>query len=169
MNDINNYLLQVDNLKTYFPIRKGVLRRHVGDVKAVDGVSFDIEKSRSHGLVGESGCGKTTVARTIVRLIPATEGNIIFNNINVLSTKKGESHQLHKDISIVFQDPYASLNPRMTIGNIVGEPLKIHFKLNRREVINETAGLLTRVGLSANYINRYPHEFSGDQRQTCNL
>ena len=169
MDDNNNYLLRVKNLKTYFPIKKGLLRRHVGDVKAVDGVSFNIEKSQSHGLVGESGCGKTTTARTIVRLVPATEGSILFSNINVLSVNKKQSHRLHKDISIVFQNPYASLNPRMTIGDIVGEPLKIHLKLKQREVIREVAELLIKVGLSAEYINRYPHEFSGGQRQRIGI
>ncbi len=169
MDDINNYLLQVDNLKTYFPIRKGLLRRHVGDVKAVDGVSFEIEKSRSLGLVGESGCGKTTTARSIVRLVPATGGNIIFDNIDVLSAEKEQSRRLHREISIIFQDPYASLNPRMTIGDIVGEPLKVHLKLIRREVIETVAKLLVKVGLSVDYINRYPHEFSGGQRQRIGI
>lgn len=169
MDATNNNLLRVENLKTYFPIRKGLFRRHVGDVKAVNGVSFNVEKSQSHGLVGESGCGKTTTARTIVRLVPATEGNIVFDNINVLSANREESYQLHKDISIVFQNPYASLNPRMTIGDIVGEPLKIHTKLKRREVTKEVAGLLVKVGLSADYINRYPHEFSGGQRQRIGI
>jgi oligopeptide transport system ATP-binding protein len=165
----NEYLLKVEDLKTYFPIRKGLMRRHVGDVKAVDGVSFEIEKSRSLGLVGESGCGKTTTARSIVRLVPATEGNIIFDNVDILSATKEQSHSLHRQISIIFQDPYSSLNPRMTIGDIVGEPLKVHLKINRREVIEKVAELLVKVGLSTDYINRYPHEFSGGQRQRIGI
>ncbi|MFC1780778.1 ABC transporter ATP-binding protein [Planctomycetota bacterium] len=169
MDDTNTYLLEVDGLKTYFPIRKGLLRRTVGNVKAVDGVSFRIKKSHSLGLVGESGCGKTTVARSIVRLVPATEGRIVFDHIDILSARVKESNLLHRDISIIFQDPYASLNPRMTIGDIVSEPLKVQMNLTGREVLERVGQLLTKVGLSTDHINRYPHEFSGGQRQRIGI
>ena len=129
MVSTNNYLLKVENLKTYFPIKKGLLRRTVGYVKAVDGVSFAIPAGQALGLVGESGCGKTTVARSIVRLVPATEGSVVFEQTDVLSADKVKLQELRKQISLIFQDPYGSLNPRMTVGNIIGEPLKIQKKV----------------------------------------
>ncbi len=125
MISTNGYLLEVENLKTYFPIKKGLLRRTAGYVKAVDGISFGIEKGQTLGLVGESGCGKTTVARSIVRLVPATAGKVVFDRMDVLSAGKSELRRLRRQISIIFQDPFGSLNPRMTVGNIVGEPLKV--------------------------------------------
>jgi oligopeptide/dipeptide ABC transporter ATP-binding protein len=157
--------LKVDNLKTYFPIKKGLLRRTVGFIKAVDGVSFGIKKGQTLGLVGESGCGKTTVARSILRLIPATAGDVVFDKIEVLSADKSELSELRRQISLIFQDPYSSLNPRMTVGNIVGEPLKVHKKVSGSELSEKVAALLLKVGLSPEHINRYPHEFSGGQRQ----
>ncbi len=168
MVSTNNYLLTVVNLKTYFPIRKGLLRRTVGYVRAVDGVSFKISPGRTLGLVGESGCGKTTVARSIVRLIPATSGRVVFDNVDVLSADKRSLRQLRREISVIFQDPYGSLNPRMTVGNIVGEPLKVQKdgrENGRGSDIERVASLLEKVGLSSEHINRYPHEFSGGQRQ----
>ncbi len=161
----NNYLLKVNGLKTYFPIKKGLMRRTVGYVKAVDGISFSIRSGQTMGLVGESGCGKTTAARTVIRLIPATAGDIFFEDIDVLCADKKQLGQIRKDISIIFQDPYGSLNPRMTIGNIVGEALKIHKGVRGSELVDRVAGLLTKVGLSPEHVNRYPHEFSGGQRQ----
>jgi oligopeptide/dipeptide ABC transporter ATP-binding protein len=122
----NGYLLKVSNLKTYFPIKRGLLRRTVGYVNAVDGVSFGIGAGQTLGLVGESGCGKTTVARSIVRLAPATAGKVVFDQIDVLSANRDKLQQIRRQISLVFQDPYSSLNPRMSIGEIVGEPLKVH-------------------------------------------
>ncbi len=122
----DNYLLKVENLKTYFPIKKGLLRRTVGYIKAVDGISFGIEKGQTLGLVGESGCGKTTVARSIVRLVPAMAGQVVFEQTDVLSADRVKLRQLRRQISLIFQDPYGSLNPRMTIGNAIGEPLKVH-------------------------------------------
>jgi oligopeptide/dipeptide ABC transporter ATP-binding protein len=177
------YLLKVDNLKTYFPIRKGLLRRTVGYVKAVEGVSFGIKKGQTLGLVGESGCGKTTVARSIVRLVPATAGKIVFEQRDILAAEVVELRRLRSQISLIFQDPYGSLNPRMTIGNIVGEPLKIQRKIAdsdslpqsesrtslRINDMERTAELLWKVGLSPDYINRYPHEFSGGQRQRIGI
>jgi oligopeptide transport system ATP-binding protein len=165
----NSYLLKVGNLKTYFVIRKGLLRRTVGHVKAVDGVSFAIPAGQALGLVGESGCGKTTVARSIVRLVPATEGSIVFDQIDVLSADKVKLQELRRQISLIFQDPYGSLNPRMTVGNIIGEPLKIQKKITGSELSERVALLLSKVGLSPEHINRYPHEFSGGQRQRIGI
>ena len=161
----NGYLLEVNGLKTHFPVRKGLLRRTIGYVKAVDGVSFGIKKGQAFGLVGESGCGKTTVARTITRLIPATAGKVVFDGIDVLSADKNQLQMLHRETSIIFQDPFGSLNPRMTVGGIVGEPLKIQRKLVGRKLMEQVVELLSKVGLSPDHINRYPHEFSGGQRQ----
>lgn len=161
----DNNLLAVENLKTYFPVKKGLLRRTVGLIKAVDDVSFTVSKGQTFGLVGESGCGKTTVARTLVRLIPATSGSVVFDGCDVLSADSRELKHLRRDASLIFQDPYSSLNPRMTVGNIVGEPLKVHKIAHGGELTDKVAEVLERVGLSPEYINRYPHEFSGGQRQ----
>jgi oligopeptide/dipeptide ABC transporter ATP-binding protein len=169
MANENNYLLKVDDLKTYFAIRKGLLRRTVGFVKAVDGVSFRIRSGRTLGLVGESGCGKTTVARTIVRLVPATSGRIVFEDTDVLSADKSQMRKVRRDISLIFQDPVGSLNPRMTVGNIVGDALRILKKIRGSELTDRVAILLSKVGLSADHINRYPHEFSGGQRQRIGI
>jgi oligopeptide transport system ATP-binding protein len=169
MVSTNNHLLKVEDLKTYFPIKKGLLRRTVGFIKAVDGVSFDIEKGQTLGLVGESGCGKTTVARSIVRLVPATAGQVVFDQIDVLSANKSELGKLRRHISLIFQDPFSSLNPRMTIGNIVGEPLKVQRRVTGSELTERVAVLLSKVGLSPEHINRYPHEFSGGQRQRIGI
>ena len=160
MVNTGRYLLRVDNLKTYFPIRKGLLRRTVGYVKAVDGVSFKIAAGQTLGLVGESGCGKTTVARSIVRLVPATAGQVIFEQMDVLSADKIRLRQLRRQISLIFQDPFGSLNPRMTVGNIVAEPLKVQRRVARSELVERVAVLLSKVGLSPDHINRYPHEFA---------
>jgi len=165
----NGYLLKVENLKMYFPIKKGLLRRTVGFIKAIDGISFGIKKGQTLGLVGESGCGKTTVARSIVRLVPATEGKVVFDQTDVLQADKVKLRELRKKISIIFQDPFGSLNPRMTVGNIIGEPLKIHKVTAGDELTERVAGLLSKVGLSADHIDRYPHEFSGGQRQRIGI
>ena len=169
MQETNDHLLTVEDLKTYFPIKKGLLRRTVGHVKAVDGVSFGITAGQALGLVGESGCGKTTVARSIIRLVPATEGRVVFGQIDVLSAEYMELQELRRQISLIFQDPYGSLNPRMTIGNIVGEPLTVQEKTAGRELTERVAELLSKVGLSPDHINRYPHEFSGGQRQRIGI
>jgi oligopeptide/dipeptide ABC transporter ATP-binding protein len=158
-------LLKVEDLKTYLPIRKGLLRRTVGYVKAVDGVTFEIRPGQTLGLVGESGSGKTTLARSIVRLVPATGGKVLFNATDVLSADRAGLRELRRQISLVFQDPYGSLNPRMTVGNMIGEPLKVHKKITGKELFERVVALLTKVGMSGDHMNRYPHEFSAGQRQ----
>jgi oligopeptide transport system ATP-binding protein len=165
----NGFLLKVDDLKTYFPVRKGLLRRTVGYVKAVDGVSLAVKPATSFGLVGESGCGKTTVARSILRLIPATSGKVIFDGTDILSADSAHMRDVRSSITLVFQDPFGSLNPRMTVGNIVGEPLKVHKKITGSELSEQVRLILSKVGLSADTMNRYPHEFSGGQRQRIGI
>jgi len=164
-NSDNGLLLNVEDLKTYFPVKKGLLRRTVGYIKAVDGVSFSVKKGQTLGLVGESGCGKTTAARTIIRLLPATSGSVTFGGLDVLKADKKQLQSLRRRITIIFQDPYSSLNPRMTVGDIVGEALRVQKKLSRGQVTEQVNEMLERVGLSREHINRYPHEFSGGQRQ----
>jgi len=165
----NEYLLQVDNLKTYFPIKKGLLRRTAGFVRAVDGISFAIRAGQTLGLVGESGCGKTTVARSIIRLVPATAGRVIFDQTDVLSADRAKLRQLRKQISLIFQDISGSLNPRMTVSSIIGEPLKVHKGMTGRQLNERVATLLCEVGLTPDHINRYPHQFSGGQRQRIGI
>jgi oligopeptide/dipeptide ABC transporter ATP-binding protein len=158
-----DYLLETKNLKMHFPIKAGVLRRTVGHVKAVDGVDLRIRRGETLGLVGESGCGKSTLARLILRLLEPTEGEVIFEGENILGYERKQMLQVRRNMQIVFQDPYASLNPRMTVGNIVAEPLKTHkIEGDRKKRVQE---LLEVVGLSPEHYNRYPHEFSGGQRQ----
>ncbi|UCE98577.1 MAG: ATP-binding cassette domain-containing protein [Planctomycetota bacterium] len=165
----NGYLLKVEDLKTYFPIKKGLLRRTVGFIRAVDGVSFGIKTGQTLGLVGESGCGKTTVARSIVRLVPATDGQVVFDETDVLQANRFKLRELRRKISIIFQDPFGSLNPRMTVGNIIGEPMKVHKAAGGNELTERAGELLLKVGLSADHIDRYPHEFSGGQRQRIGI
>jgi oligopeptide/dipeptide ABC transporter ATP-binding protein len=183
MQNCSKNLLEVEGLKTYFPIRKGLLRRTVGYVKAVDGVSFGIRAGQTLGLVGESGCGKTTIARSIVRLAPVVSGRVIFGQADVLSADRDELRRVRSQIGLIFQDPYSSLNPRMTVGSIVGEPLKVHRKVTgagsglggdefaalRRNGKERVVELLSKVGLSGEHIKRYPHEFSGGQRQRIGI
>ena len=165
----NDIMLNVESLKTHFPIRSGLLRKTVGFVKAVDGVTFSLKRGQVFGLVGESGCGKSTVARTIVRLEKATSGKVTFNGLDVLNAGKEEILEFRKNVSLVFQDPYSSLNPRMTVGNIIGEPVKTHGIAKETELYEKVSDILNRVGLSAEFINRYPHEFSGGQRQRISI
>jgi oligopeptide transport system ATP-binding protein len=157
------FLLETRDLKMHFPIRAGVLKRTVGHVKAVDGVNLQIRRGETLGLVGESGCGKSTLARLILRLLEPTEGEVIFEGENILDYDRRQMLNVRRHMQIVFQDPYASLNPRMTVGNIIAEPLKTHkIEGDRRKRVQE---LLEVVGLSPEHYNRYPHEFSGGQRQ----
>jgi len=162
----NNDLIKVENLTKHFPITRGiVIQRQVGAVQAVDNVSFTIKKGETLGLVGESGCGKSTVGRTILQLYPATSGKVFFKD-KELTSMKGESlRTLRRDMQIIFQDPYASLNPRMSVGSIIAEPLEVHNIGNVKERKERVRDLLRLVGLNPYFINRYPHEFSGGQRQ----
>jgi len=163
-------LVEIKSLKTHFPIRAGVLQRPVGWVHAVDGVSFAINEGETVGLVGESGCGKTTLGRTMLRLIEPTAGEIWFDGHDITKLDGAYTKPFRRKAQIIFQDPYGSLNPRMTVGKIIAEPLRIH-KLcaNRNEERERVAELLRSVGLSPDHARRYPHEFSGGQRQRIGI
>lgn len=166
---VGSTLLQVRDLKTHFPIKRGLLQRTVGHVKAVDGVTFDVPAGRTLGLVGESGCGKTTVGRTILRLIPATSGQVLFKGEDFFAHHGEQLRRLRREMQIIFQDPQSSLNPRMTVGNIIGEPIVVHGIARGRDKDDLVASLLSRVGLDPSYAARYPHEFSGGQRQRIGI
>ena len=163
-------LVSVRNLKKYFPIHKGALiQRQVGNIKAVDGVSFDIFKGETLGLVGETGSGKTTVGRTMIRLYEPTDGEVSLDGVELFSLKSRDMSQIRRRIAIIFQDPYASLNPRMTIGSIIAEPLEIHKIARGKEKDERVNELLSMVGLGTYCVNRYPFEFSGGQRQRIGI
>jgi peptide/nickel transport system ATP-binding protein len=163
-------LVELQNLKVWFPIKSGILLdRHVGDIRAVDDVSLQIRRGETLGLVGESGCGKSTVGRTILRLYTPTAGRILFDGRDISSLGEGELRPLRRRMQMVFQDPFASLNPRHSIGRIVGEPLRTHGLARRREAAARVRDLLHTVGLPADAAGRYPHEFSGGQRQRIGL
>jgi len=163
-------LLKAEGLKKHYPIRQGILRRTVGHVKAVDGVSFELHAGETLGVVGESGCGKSTLGRLLMRLEEPTEGSLQFDGGDMYAQSKKDMRRIRRNIQIVFQDPYTSLNPRMTVGDIVGEPLDIHPdvvpKGDRKRKVQE---LLELVGLAPEHINRYPHQFSGGQRQRIGI
>lgn len=162
-------LLKVNNLKKYFPVNKGWLERKKSYVHAVDGISFTIGKGETLGLVGESGCGKSTTGRLILKLLEPTEGEIYFNGREISRLKVNQMRELRKEFQMVFQDPYASLNPRMTVGEIVAEPLIVHNLIVGKEKDRYVHELLELVGLSAYHAKRYPHEFSGGQRQRIGI
>jgi oligopeptide transport system ATP-binding protein len=162
-------ILQVVDLKTHFPIRRGFLQRVVGHVKAVDGVSFRLAKGETLGLVGESGCGKTTVGRTLLRLIPATSGRVVYKGESVFDQPAAEMRRLRREMQIIFQDPAGSLNPRMRVASIVGEPLEVHGLAKGEELRDRVENLLVRCGLWKSAADRYPHEFSGGQRQRIGI
>ncbi len=158
-------LLVVEDLKKFYPVRGGVFAAKVGDVRAVDGVSLTVRAGETLGLVGESGCGKSTLGRTIMRLEEPTDGRVLFEGRDVANASKSELFQIRRDIQAIFQDPYSSLNPRMTIGEIVREPLEVHRIGTKAEQIEKVRALLETVGLTGEMLDRYPHEFSGGQRQ----
>jgi peptide/nickel transport system ATP-binding protein len=163
-------LLELEHLKVYFPIKSGlVLDRHIGDIRAVDDVSLTIKRGETLGLVGESGCGKSTVGRTILRLYKPTDGRIVFDGKDISRLSEQELRPLRRRMQMVFQDPFASLNPRHSVGRIVGEPLRTHGLANRKEATGRVRDLLNTVGLPQDAAGRYPHEFSGGQRQRIGL
>ncbi len=167
--DTKKPLVSVRNLKKHFPITGGILQRQIGAVKAVDDVSFDIFKGETLGLVGETGCGKTTVGRTMMRLYEPTSGGIIFDGVDLIALGESDLRKIRQRMQMIFQDPYASLNPRMTVGSIVKAPLDVHTKMNSKEKHDRIQELLDIVGLNPDFVNRYPHEFSGGQRQRIGI
>jgi oligopeptide transport system ATP-binding protein len=162
-------LLEVKDLKKYFPIKGGILSKTIGHVQAVDGISFSLLPGETVGLVGESGCGKSTAARAILRLIEPSAGQVFFEGQDILQLGKRPMRSLRRQMQIIFQDPYASLNPRMTVASIVGEPLEIHKIAKGREKEEKVASILEKVGLRPEHMRRYPHEFSGGQRQRIGI
>ena len=164
MTVVEEPLLQVNDLVKEFPIKAGFLGRQIGSVKAVSGVSFAVPKGQTLGLVGESGCGKSTTGRLVLRLIEATSGSVTFDGQDVLKLHGGDLRALRRKMQIVFQDPYASLDPRMTVSAIIGEPMRIH-RTRKQKIEERVKELMELVGLNADHTNRYPHEFSGGQRQ----
>ncbi|MDZ4814983.1 MAG: ATP-binding cassette domain-containing protein [Verrucomicrobiota bacterium] len=163
-------LVEIKNLKVYFPIKGGVLGSVRGNIKAVDDVSFSIEKGTTVGLVGESGSGKTTVGRALLKLVPVTEGQVLFDGVDVTAMNEGNFRPLRRRMQMIFQDPFGSLNPRLTIAKIIGEALEIHFRgMSREERLTRIEELMSKVGLKRDHIFRYPHEFSGGQRQRIGI
>jgi oligopeptide transport system ATP-binding protein len=163
-------LVEVSGLKVHFPVRRGLLMRQVASVKAVDGVSFDVKRGETLGLVGESGCGKSTTVRAMLRLIDATSGSVKLEGREVLGLKGDALRKRRRDMQMVFQDPYASLNPRMTVFDILAEPLRVHGVANKKsELEDRISKLMNQCGLSAAFMRRYPHEFSGGQRQRVGI
>jgi oligopeptide transport system ATP-binding protein len=165
----SDILLQVRGLTKHFPVRGGILRRRVGDVKAVDGISFDIRRGETFSLVGESGCGKSTAARTILRLYEPTAGDVVFEGVNLMRLPQSELRRMRPRMQLIYQDPYASLDPRMTIAGIIGEPLREHRAARGRRRAEVVNGLLEKVGLHAYFADRFPHECSGGQRQRVGI
>jgi oligopeptide transport system ATP-binding protein len=165
MSNENNVLLRVDDLFMHFPIYRGVIRRQVGAVHAVDGVSFDIKRGETLGLVGESGCGKSTTGRTILQLYKPTAGHVYYEGTDLTTLKREDMRKMRREMQMIFQDPYASLNPRMTVSDIIGEPLAVHSVASGKEIQEHVEHLLDVVKLDPAFASRYPHEFSGGQRQ----
>ncbi len=164
-NNKEEILLHVDNLVMHFPIYRGVIQRQVGAVRAVDGVSFDVNRGETLGLVGESGCGKSTTGRTILQLYRPTAGGVYFEDVDLVHLKGEELRKMRRKMQMIFQDPYASLNPRMTVADIVAEPLVVHDVAKGKEIQDRVEHLLELVNLNPSFASRYPHEFSGGQRQ----
>ena len=169
MTEQHNKLVEVENLVTYFPIYSGLLQKKTGDVKAVDDISFFVRRGETLGLVGESGCGKTTTGRSILKLVEPTSGNVIFEGKNLIEMKGEPLRKMRAHMQPIFQDPFASLNPRMNVGNIIGEPLLVHNLAKGKELRERVEDLLNMVGLAPQMAERYPHEFSGGQRQRIGI
>ncbi|TMW69910.1 ABC transporter ATP-binding protein [Alteribacter natronophilus] len=169
MEQTKEKLLEVRNLKKYFPVKGGILQRTIGHVKAVDDVSIDIYKGETLGIVGESGSGKSTLGRTILRLLDPTDGNVIFEGNDISSIRQGKMRQYRQDMQMVFQDPFASLNPRMSVGEIIEEPMLVQRTMGRKERKEKVVDLLRKVGLPPEAREKYPHEFSGGQRQRIGI
>jgi len=165
MSSNNDVLLRVEDLVMHFPIYRGVIQRQVGAVRAVDGISFDVKRGETLGLVGESGCGKSTTGRAILQLYKPTAGQVHFEGVDLIHLKGENMRQMRRKMQMIFQDPYASLNPRMTVEQIVGEPLMVHSAATGKEIQERVAHLLEVVNLNPAFASRYPHEFSGGQRQ----
>ena len=163
-------LLRTEGLRVHFPITEGlIIQRRIGEVRAVDGVSLDVRRGETLGLVGESGCGKSTFARAVIRLVDSTEGRIVFDGVDITALSGDSLRKMRRRMQMIFQDPYASLNPRMTIGSMLAEPLRVHRIANGREAARRAQQLIEIVGLPRNALNRYPHEFSGGQRQRAGI
>jgi oligopeptide transport system ATP-binding protein len=170
MTATDNLLVRVHHLKKYFPIHRGaIIQRHVGNIKAVDDVSFDVYVGETLGLVGETGCGKTTVGRTLLRLYEPTSGKILFDGVDLAALNEGQMRKMRERMQMIFQDPYASLNPRMTVGSIIAAPLEVHRYSKGKAKRERVQQLLDLVGLNPDFVNRYPHEFSGGQRQRIGI
>lgn len=163
--ECDDIILKVNDLYKHFPIKEGIFSRVVNHVKAIDGVSFEVKRGETLGIVGESGCGKSTTGRAILRLIEATKGEVIFNGKNIYDISSDDLRKLRKEMQIVFQDPFASLNPRMKVGELIEEPLKLHGIGTKEERINKVNKIINVVGLNEYHLKKYPHEFSGGQRQ----
>ncbi|MBY0087013.1 dipeptide ABC transporter ATP-binding protein [Brevibacillus sp. M2.1A] len=163
------YLIEAKHIKKYFPIKAGLLSRVVGHVKAVDDVSFGIRAGETFGLVGESGCGKSTLGRVVLNLQRATSGEVLFDGTNIHQVNRQENLKLRRDMQIIFQDPFGSLNPRFLVSDIIGEPLRVHLRASAKEMDERVVELMSLVGLDPSRRNRYPHEFSGGQRQRIGI
>ncbi|MBH0328487.1 peptide ABC transporter substrate-binding protein [Brevibacillus brevis] len=163
------YLIEANHIKKYFPIKAGLLSRVIGHVKAVDDVSFGIRPGETFGLVGESGCGKSTLGRVVLNLQRATSGEVLFDGTNIHQVNRQENLKLRRDMQIIFQDPFGSLNPRFLVSDIIGEPLRVHLRASAKEMDERVVELMSLVGLDPSRRNRYPHEFSGGQRQRIGI